>query len=85
MTHQTILQKLNEYLNHEITLAQLVDWAETALIEPDIAPREDADAIMDALMYLAAADSRGFPLTWDIVTSFVERLGGSVRVSVESA
>jgi len=85
MTQQTILQKLNEYLNHEITLAQLVDWAETALIEPDIPQSEDADAIMDVLMYLAAADSRGFPLTWDIVTTFVERLGGSLRVSVVSA
>ncbi len=40
---------------------------------------------MDVLTYLGAADTRGFPLTWDILTDFVERLGGNVRVVVEVA
>jgi hypothetical protein len=85
ITRQTILERLNAYLNRQITLAQLVDWAETALIEPDFPDSENVNLLMDVLTYLGAADSRGFPLTWEIVSDFVERLGGSVRVVVEVA
>jgi hypothetical protein len=85
ITRQSILDKLNGYLNHEITLTILVNWAETALIEPEIPDSEDADLLMDVLMYLGAADTRGFPLTWEVLSNFVERLGGHMRVSVEVA
>ncbi len=84
ITRQTILEKLNSYLNHQLTLAELVDWAENALIEPDIA-EDDVDLVMDVLMYLGAADSRGFPLTWEVLSDFMARLGGNVRVIVEVA
>lgn len=82
-TRQTVLEKLNAYLNHQLSLAELVDWAENTLIEPDIPEDEDADTLMDVLMYLGAADTRGFPLTWDILNQFVERLGGRIHASVE--
>lgn len=85
MNRQIILERLDAYLNHQITLAELVDWAENALIEPDIPENENADSIMDVLTYLGAADTRGFPLTWDVLSDFMDRLGGSVRVIVESA
>ena len=85
ITRQTILDRLNTYLNHQITLPELVDWAETALIEPEIANDEDIDLLMDILMYLGAADTKGFPLTWELLTNFLERLGGNVRVVVESS
>jgi len=73
------------YLNHQLSLAQLVDWAETALIEPSIPENEDVDMLMDILMYLGAADTRAFPLTWDVLSDFVQRLGGRVRVVVQVA
>ena len=85
ITRQTILDQLNHYLNHQITLPELVDWAETALIEPEIANDEDIDLLMDILMYLGAADTKGFPLTWELLTNFLERLGGNVRVIVETS
>ncbi|MBI5671625.1 MAG: hypothetical protein HZC41_26835 [Chloroflexi bacterium] len=83
MNTKAILGNPTAYLNRQRTLAELVDWAENALIEPDIPDDEDADLLMDVLMYLGAADSRGFPLTWEKLSDFVERLGGSVRVIVE--
>lgn len=85
ITRDQILDRLTAYLNHQIPLAELVDWAETAMIEPQFPPKEDVDLLMDVLMYLGAADSRGFPLTWEILSNFVERLGGSLRVTVEVA
>lgn len=85
MTHQKILEHLHAYLNHQLTLNELVDWAETALIEPDFPENEDVDLLMDVLMYLGAADTRGFPLTWEVLSEFMSRLGGNVRVIVEVA
>lgn len=84
-TRQLMLDQLNAYLNHELTLAQLVDWAENTLIEPDIPESEDADLLMDILMYLGAADSRGFPLTWEILSDFLTRLGSHARVILQTA
>ncbi|MAS32578.1 MAG: hypothetical protein CL610_01140 [Anaerolineaceae bacterium] len=84
ITRQIILERLDAYLNHQITLVELVDWAENALTEPDIPENENADLIMDVLMYLGAADTHGFPLTWDVLSDFMDKLGGSVRVIVES-
>ena len=85
VSRQIVLEQLEAYLNRQITLAELVAWAENTLIEPQIPPDEDADTIMDILMYLGAADTRGFPLTWDVLAGFMDRLGGSVRVIVETA
>lgn len=85
ITRQIILEKLHSYLNHQFTLAELVDWAENMLIEPNIPEDEDVGLVMDVLMYLGAADSRGFPLTWEVLSDFVARLGGNVRVIVEQA
>lgn len=85
ISRQLVLDKLEAYLNHQITLPVLVDWAENALIEPDFSPDEDVDVLMDMLMYLGAADSRGFPLTWEILSEFVAKLGGRARVVVEVA
>jgi hypothetical protein len=61
----------------------LVDWAETTLIEPDIPDGEDADTLMGVLMYLGVVDTRGFPLTWDVLIGFVKRLGGRIHASAE--
>lgn len=85
LTSQMILDKLTAYLNHDITLAQLVDWAETRLIEPDFSDDEDVDRLMDILTYLGASDSRGFPLTWEMLTHFLHDLGGEVEVTIKSA
>ena len=35
LTRQTAAQKLVAYLQHDITAAQLVDWAETAIMDEE--------------------------------------------------
>jgi hypothetical protein len=74
-TRQTILENLNRYLNQQMTLLELVYWAENMLVEPAFPDGEDVDLLMDVLMYLGAADTRGFPLTWDVISDFVTCLG----------
>lgn len=84
-TRHLVLEQLEAYLNRELSLAELVDWAEITLIEPNIADDENVDMLMDILMYLGAADTKGFPLTWEVLSDFLQRLGGNVRVVVETA
>ena len=48
VTRETVAEKLAAYLQHRITLAQLVDWAENALMEDDFV-EEDLQALRKAI------------------------------------
>ncbi len=80
ITRTTVSDQLLAYLNQEITLAQLVNWAENTFIDDILTPDEDIPLLNDILMYLAGADTAQFPLTWDICADFMERLGTPVKV-----
>jgi hypothetical protein len=80
ITRQTVSDKLLDYLNQHITLAELVDWAENTFIDDALEPAEDVDMLNDMLAYLAAADTAQFPLTWDICAGFLDNLGVKVQV-----
>lgn len=80
ITRQTVSEKLLAYLNQGITLAQLVDWAENTFIDDVLVPDEDIELLNDILMYLAAADTAQFPLTWETCMDFMQRLGTPVKV-----
>lgn len=82
ITRAAVIQKLDNYLNHKITLAQIVDWAENCFIEGGFLPEEDTDMLVDIVMYIAGADTPYFPLTWDTILEFLEQLGARV-VNVE--
>jgi hypothetical protein len=85
ITRQHVSDKLLAYLNGEISLAELVDWAENQLVEGGFGPDDDIDMLMDIVMYLAAGDSQYFPLTWDVCQEFMSRLGTPVKVVTVSA
>jgi hypothetical protein len=80
ITREQVSEKLLSYLNNDLTLASLVDWAENCLVEGGFAPDEDIDMLMDIVMYLAGADSPYFPLTWDVCTDFMNKLGVPIKV-----
>ena len=80
ITRQTVSDKLLAYLNRQITLAELVNWAENTFIDDALEPPEDTAMLNDILAYLAAADTAQFPLTWDICAGFLEKLGVTVQV-----
>jgi hypothetical protein len=80
ITRQTVSDKLLAYLNQQITLAELVDWAEKTFIDDTLEPAEDVAMLNDILAYLAAADTAQFPLTWDICADFLAKLGVTVQV-----
>jgi hypothetical protein len=82
LTRRIVLGRLDSDLNNRFSLAELVAWAENALIEPKVRETEDAEAVLDVVAYLGAADSKGFPLTWAILTGFVAQLGGTLTAGL---
>lgn len=79
---QTVRDQLVAYLNHRITLAQLVDWAETVMNEESLDPN-DGPVLRDVIARLGVADVKAFGLTWEDCYDFLSRLG--YRVEVKAA
>lgn len=81
MTQDVLADNILAYLNGQMPLDDLVAWAEDALVtftESDERP-PNADAIWDALLYLGAADTPGFPLTWETIREMLDQLGRPVQ------
>ena len=84
ITKQAVADKIAAYLHHKMTLAQLVDWAERALIDGEIAER-DAKTISSVIARLGVADVRAFGLAWEDCEELLHKLGFSPRVEVVAA
>jgi hypothetical protein len=80
ITRQQVSEKILTYLNGEMTLAQLVSWAESCMVEGGFGPDPDIDMLVDIVMYLAAADTEYFPPTWEVFSDFLNQLGSPVKV-----
>jgi hypothetical protein len=84
ITKQSVAGQIAAYLHHEITPAQLVDWAERALMDGEFAEC-DAGTISSVVARLGVADVRTFGLTWDDCEQLLHQLGFSPRVEVVPA
>ena len=84
ITKQTVADQIAAYLQHVITLAQLVDWAEQALMDGELADR-DAQTLSSVIARLGVADVRAFGLSWDDCEELLHKLGFSPRVEVVAA
>ena len=81
ITKQTVADKIAAYLHHDITQAQLVDWAENALMDGEFA-EDDATTIATVVSRLGVADVRAFGLTWADCEQLLGQLGFSARVEI---
>ena len=84
VTRTVVQQKILDYLNRHITLADLVDWAEDAMMDGEFEER-DADLLTEIVARLGLADVREFGLSWDECYEFLARLGYQVRVTATMA
>jgi hypothetical protein len=81
ITKQTVAERIADYLHHRLTQAQLVDWAENALMEGEFDDR-DASTISSVVARLGVADVRAFGLTWSDCEELLARLGFAARVEI---
>ena len=81
ITRKDVARKIADYLHHRITLAELVDWAESMMMEADF-ESHDFDALRDVVSRLGLADVKAFGMTWEDCEYFLSRLGYQARVVV---
>ncbi len=79
ITRQTVRNQILAFLNHEITLAQLVDWAEDGVFEADL-DEKDTELLMEILARLGAADMEQFHLEWEDYYNMLSQLGYKPQV-----
>ena len=84
ITKQTVADQIAAYLHHEISLAQLVDWAERVLMDGELADR-DAKTLSSVIARIGVADVRAFGLGWDDCEDLLRKLGFFPRVEVVAA
>lgn len=74
-----ILRQLNGYLNRDIALSQLVAWAQTALSQESLSPRDES--LLRDLVARATHASRADGLTLEDCAEFLGGLGQELRIS----
>ena len=81
ITRQDSAQKLIDYLQHKVALTELVDWAETAMMEGEF-EEQHLQVLREIVSRVGLADVRAFGLTWEDCQDFLSRLGYKVSVTV---
>lgn len=84
ITRQTIGEKLQAYLNNELSLAELVDWAETAMIDAELEEGYDK-LLFDTIGRIGLADVDAFKLYWEDIADMLEKLGYRAAIQLKPA
>jgi hypothetical protein len=81
ITRHATADKLSDYLRGNVSQAELVDWAERAMMEADFA-EADAELLVDIIGRVALADVAEFRLRWQDCEDFLRRLGYRATITV---
>ncbi len=81
ITRKDVARKIVDYLHHQITRQELVDWAENMMMDADF-ESHDLKALRDVVSRLGLADVKAFGMTWEDCEYFLSRLGYQARVVV---
>ena len=84
ITKQTVADKIASYLRHDISLGELVSWAENSMMEGEF-DEQNAGKISDAVARLGVADVRAFGLAWEDCEQLLRQLGYTARVDIVAA
>lgn len=84
ITRQSVANQLATCLRHKLTLAQVVDGAEHALLDGEFEPR-GARTQAAVVARLGVADVRAFGLTWEDCEQLLRQVGVAARVELVPA
>jgi hypothetical protein len=84
ITKQVVAEKLAAYLRHQISLGQLVDWAENTLMENEF-DECDSPILSSVVARLGVADVRAFGLAWEDCGELLRQLGYLARIELVAA
>ena len=81
VTRQVVADRIGAWLRHDITLEQLVDWAEAALQDAEFDAAGGSE-LPEVVGRLGLADVRAFGLTWEDCEQLLNRLGYKAHVEI---
>ncbi|MEW6606149.1 MAG: hypothetical protein AB1414_01675 [bacterium] len=82
VTSKDVAQKLIDYLYHRLTLEELVNWAESMMMESEF-DKVNFDTLREIISRLGLSDVKAFGITWEDCEEFLNRLGYGVTVTVQ--
>ena len=82
--NRDVVSKLTDYLNHRVSLSELVDWAEQAMMDGDFVGK-DWKTVRDIVARIGVADVRAFGLTWEDCEQSLMELGYRTEVQISQA
>jgi NACHT domain len=80
ITRQITADKISDYLHGKLSQAELVDWAERAIMESEF-DKNDTELLTDVVGRLGLADAAGFELHQPDYTELLQRLGHNGEVN----
>ena len=81
ITRQIVADQLGTYLSYQMSLEELVDWAELQMMEAEF----ESTIVRDAVARLGVADVRAFGLTWEECRRLLSTLGFAAHVHIGTA
>lgn len=81
ITHQMVAEKLAAYLRRQLSLEQLIDWAESQVMDADF----ESAAVRDVVARLGVSDVRAFGLTWEDCRRLLHDLGFEAHIEIVAA
>jgi len=79
-----VADKLREYFNHRVSLPELVDWAEQAMMDADFVGN-NWKTVRDIVARIGVADVRAFGLIWEDCEQSLMALGYRTEVQISQA
>jgi cobyrinic acid a,c-diamide synthase len=84
LTRDTVAHKLEAYLHHQLSLDDLVAWANAAMMEGEF-EEEHFTAVRDTVARLGLADVQAFGLAWEDCEKMLKQIGYHARVEIVAA
>ena len=83
LTRKMVADKIADYLQGKLAQAELVDWAERAMMDADF-DEADTEVLSEIIGRLGLADVAEFGLRWQDCEEFLRRLGYRAKVIVST-
>ena len=81
---EDVVKKMKAYFGHQISLIELVDWAEQAMMDGDFVGK-DWKTVRDVVARIGVADVRAFGLSWEDCEETLMELGYRTEVQIFQA
>jgi hypothetical protein len=76
-----VAQKIFDYLNHSISLSELVDWCENVMMDGEIEDA-DTDVVNDVVARIGVANVNNFGLLWEDCERLLDQLGYKLNLDL---